>query len=180
MKTLDEAHLLLAPSVTSQDGDQEGIPIVLMEAMAMGLPIVCSDVGGQAELITSECGILIKKGSSEVKHYVESLSKLLNDSDLRQKMGNAARNRVCQLFRIEDLGDKMLALIDKAIQLRNDNPRSKIDLSLAQALCIEMLEQNRLSSEVNYYMSEFQRVVEERELVQGQMRLQSSLFSHRP
>ncbi len=48
---LDESHLLLAPSVVADDGDEEGIPVALMESMAMGLPVVTTRHSGIPELV---------------------------------------------------------------------------------------------------------------------------------
>ena len=52
---LDEAHLFILPSITAQNGDQEGIANVLKEAMAMGLIVVATDHSGNAELIDHGC-----------------------------------------------------------------------------------------------------------------------------
>jgi colanic acid/amylovoran biosynthesis glycosyltransferase len=48
---LDEADLFLLPSVTGVDGDMEGIPVALMEAMAVGIPVVSTVHSGIPELI---------------------------------------------------------------------------------------------------------------------------------
>jgi colanic acid/amylovoran biosynthesis glycosyltransferase len=48
---MEQAHALLAPSVTAADGDQEGIPVVLMEAMARGLPVISTYHSGIPELV---------------------------------------------------------------------------------------------------------------------------------
>lgn len=48
---LDEADIFLLPSLTAADGDMEGIPVALMEAMAVGLPVVSSEHSGIPELI---------------------------------------------------------------------------------------------------------------------------------
>ena len=40
LKLYEESHIFILPSVTASDGDQEGIPVVLMEAQAMGLPVI--------------------------------------------------------------------------------------------------------------------------------------------
>ena len=50
IKMLDNSHILLAPSVTASNGDQEGIPVAMMEAMAMGLPLISSYHSGIPEL----------------------------------------------------------------------------------------------------------------------------------
>ena len=48
---LDEADLFLLPSVTGENGDMEGIPVALMEAMAVGIPVVSTQHSGIPELI---------------------------------------------------------------------------------------------------------------------------------
>ena len=48
---MENADLFLAPSVTGGDGDTEGIPVVLMEAMALGLPVISTTHGGIPELV---------------------------------------------------------------------------------------------------------------------------------
>ncbi|MCE7903395.1 MAG: glycosyltransferase [Gammaproteobacteria bacterium PRO9] len=45
------AHLMLVPSVTARDGDQEGIPVSAMEAMATGLPVIATRHSGIPELV---------------------------------------------------------------------------------------------------------------------------------
>lgn len=56
---LDRAHILIAPSVTASDGDQEGIPNALKEAMAMGIPVVATRHGGNAELVEHDVSGLL-------------------------------------------------------------------------------------------------------------------------
>lgn len=51
---LDEADLFLLPSVTGADGDMEGIPVALMEAMAVGIPVVSTFHSGIPELIDAD------------------------------------------------------------------------------------------------------------------------------
>jgi colanic acid/amylovoran biosynthesis glycosyltransferase len=54
---------LVAPSVTAADGDAEGIPVTLMEAMAMGLPVISTEHAGIPELLTNGVhGRLVPEG----------------------------------------------------------------------------------------------------------------------
>ena len=63
-KLMLECDLLVAPSKTAKNGDSEGIPVVLMEAMAMGIPIVSTTHSGIPELIkNNETGILVPEGN---------------------------------------------------------------------------------------------------------------------
>lgn len=63
---LDEADLFLLPSVTGADGDMEGIPVALMEAMAVGIPVVSTLHSGIPELIESgESGWLVPEHDAE-------------------------------------------------------------------------------------------------------------------
>jgi colanic acid/amylovoran biosynthesis glycosyltransferase len=57
---LEGMHILMAPSVTAQSGDMEGIPVVLMEGMAQGLPVVSTVHSGIPELVRNgETGYLV-------------------------------------------------------------------------------------------------------------------------
>jgi len=53
------ANLLVLPSRVAADGDQDGVPVVLMEALASGRPVVAGDVGGISELVDSSVGWLV-------------------------------------------------------------------------------------------------------------------------
>jgi glycosyltransferase involved in cell wall biosynthesis len=56
---LRQANVLVAPSVPTSDGRREGIPVVLMEAMASGVPVVASRISGIPELVQHEVGGLL-------------------------------------------------------------------------------------------------------------------------
>lgn len=121
------SDLLLLPS------ENEGIAFVLFEAMAMGLVPVAADVGGQRELVTPDCGVLIPREGDQVAQYVEALQRLLADPQRRAAMGRAARARVVEHFDQQQMIDRMLTLFEKADALAREAPRSPIDRGLGLA-----------------------------------------------
>ena len=83
---------VLTPTVT-EDGDRDGIPNVLVEAMACGLPVVSTSAGGIPELVThSENGFLTAPG--DVASIENHIATLLDSPELRQQLGVAARRTV--------------------------------------------------------------------------------------
>ncbi|WP_158783540.1 glycosyltransferase [Pantoea sp. BAV 3049] len=90
---LDEADIFLLPSLTAADGDMEGIPVALMEAMAVGLPVVSSDHSGIPELIENNVsGWLAPEG--DARALAEILLKLAkSDVDIAPVVA-AARQKV--------------------------------------------------------------------------------------
>jgi glycosyltransferase involved in cell wall biosynthesis len=129
--------LLLLPS------ENEGIAFVLFEAMAMALVPVAADVGGQRELVTPECGVLIPPGGDQVAQYVAALERLITDPSQRAAMAIAARTRVVERFDRQQMIDCMLARIERAETLARTAPRPPVDcdLGLASAsLAIEYLQ----------------------------------------
>lgn len=83
----------------------EGFPNVLMEAMAAGLPVVASHVGGVPDLVRhGEDGFLHQVG--DVEAMAESVVALFADAALRRRLGHAARQRVLEEFSLQKLGDR--------------------------------------------------------------------------
>ncbi|MCB0214455.1 MAG: glycosyltransferase, partial [Anaerolineae bacterium] len=70
IELMQQAHILVAPSVTSADGDQEGIPIVLMEAMAQGLPVLSTHHSGIPELVQDG-----QSGFLAAEHDIDGLAE---------------------------------------------------------------------------------------------------------
>ncbi len=109
---LGETAIVLAPSVTSDDGDKEGIPVAIMEAMAAGLPVVTTLHSGIPELVTDGvCGFLVKERN--VKDLVEKTGRLLEDRRLAFQMGMAGRDRIRADYNIDKLNDRLLEIYNR-------------------------------------------------------------------
>ncbi len=90
---LSDADLLVAPSVVASNGKREGIPVVLMEAMSCGLPVVASRLSGIPELVEDEVnGLLVTPGDAVA--LADAIARLQQDPDMRVRMGEAARQRI--------------------------------------------------------------------------------------
>ena len=83
----NDADIFCLPSLA------EGLPVVLMEAMAMELPVVSTRIAGIPELVSDrQCGLLVTAG--RVDQLAGALQELLEDKDLRRSLGRAGRERV--------------------------------------------------------------------------------------
>ncbi len=94
---IGRSHVLVAPSVPTRTGQREGIPVVLMEAMSSGIPVVASRLSGIPELVDDgRTGLLVQPGDAE--GLTEALRRLADDPDLRTRLGEAGRARVRREF----------------------------------------------------------------------------------
>lgn len=92
-QALNEADIFLLPSKTAADGDMEGIPVALMEAMAVGLPVVSTFHSGIPELIENNVsGWLVKEDDAEA--LAETLLKLSEGAVDVAPVVAAARHKV--------------------------------------------------------------------------------------
>ncbi len=109
------AQVFCLPSRRDRQGDQEGLPVALMEAAAMGLPIVASVNSGSLELVDDgESGLLVREG--DAVGLAAALARLAGDAALRRRLGAGARRAVTarhdlhrQTALLEDLFDALLA-----------------------------------------------------------------------
>jgi glycosyltransferase involved in cell wall biosynthesis len=97
LEAYGEATAACLPCVIAENGDRDGIPNVLLEAMAAGVPVVSTSISAIPELIAPEInGLLVPPG--EPAALADALVRLLDDAELRQRLGAAGRNTVQQRF----------------------------------------------------------------------------------
>jgi glycosyltransferase involved in cell wall biosynthesis len=95
-----EADIFALPCLVTDDGDRDGIPNVLIEAMAQRVPVISTDVSGISELVTPmENGLLVPE--KDVDALAFAIDRLLRDYDLRRRMGDNGRARVLRHFSLE-------------------------------------------------------------------------------
>jgi L-malate glycosyltransferase len=95
-RLLPAADLFLLTSIS------EGIPLTVIEAMAAGLPVVATNVGGMAEVVEEgKTGFLAPAGDDAT--LADRIHHILNNSDLRMKMGQAGKSRAYQVFSQEQM-----------------------------------------------------------------------------
>jgi glycosyltransferase involved in cell wall biosynthesis len=95
-----QATMVVLPCVRTADGDVDGIPNVLVEAMALGVPVVSSDLPAIRELITDGVdGLLVPVG--DVGRLAAAVCRLLDEPQLRQRLGGEARSTVVARFDVE-------------------------------------------------------------------------------
>ncbi|MFT4050810.1 MAG: glycosyltransferase [Microbacterium sp.] len=91
------SSVVAVPSVTASNGDREGLPIALIEAMALGTPVVATRHSGIPEAVESDAvGRLVPE--HDVDALAEALSSLLEDSRLAREVGAAAAALVRERF----------------------------------------------------------------------------------
>lgn len=98
--TLAQTDVAVLATVPTARGECEGIPNVLKEAMAAGLPVVASDVGGIPELVENgKTGLLVPPG--DIAALSDALARLAVDRQLREGLGYNGRQKVTASFNLQ-------------------------------------------------------------------------------
>jgi glycosyltransferase involved in cell wall biosynthesis len=114
------AHLL-ACDVFVMPTLRDGPPVVFLEAMAVGKPVICLDLGGAAEIVTSETGIKVPAVSPTqvVRDLAAAMKRLVQDPALRSRLGGAGRHRLQEHFDWDKKG-LLIAELYKSLSIAED------------------------------------------------------------
>lgn len=103
------SDVVVLPSVRAASGDQDGLPVVLIEAMAAGRAVVASDLPGiDAAISDGHSGLLVPPGDPAA--LADALTRLLIDASLREQLGKNARSRADE-FSVEAVGGRYVSLL---------------------------------------------------------------------
>ncbi len=113
----DTANIYPAFSVLAQTSRSEGLPLVLLEAMACGLPVIAMGVGGIVEVVQAGIsGLLAAPG--DWLGVGRGIIRLLSNPELAAELGRAARRRVEESFNLDDTVTQMADLFHHLVRAR--------------------------------------------------------------
>lgn len=117
----EQADILVLPSVTTPGGEREGIPVVLMEAMATGLPVISTLHAGIPELVhDGRSGYLVPE--SDPPALAAAIAKLLRNPHIWRSMGQAGRTRVEKHFNLRNQIDQLQSIYNRVLSGRERPP----------------------------------------------------------
>ena len=112
---LQSADIYALPCIWAKDGDVDGLPQMLMEAMACGVPAVSTDLVGIPDLIVNgKTGLLVKPNDAE--ELADALQDLIQHPHKGRAMAEAGRAIVLQKFEINQALKPLVALFQKQLQ----------------------------------------------------------------
>jgi colanic acid/amylovoran biosynthesis glycosyltransferase len=113
-RAMREAQVFVVPSVPAASGDQDGVPIVLLDAMAVGCAVVGSRLAGIDEAVEDDSsGVLVPPGDAPA--LARAIDSLLSDDDKRSALGQAASRRA-EDYDVNAVGARFVELIRSAAE----------------------------------------------------------------
>ena len=110
--TATPEHYMSVADIFCLPSYREGFGMTIIEAAACGVPTVASRIYGITDAVADgKTGLLFPAG--DVAALTQALLRLITENELRQQMGNEARERALELFSSEKIAHKMLSLYDK-------------------------------------------------------------------
>jgi colanic acid/amylovoran biosynthesis glycosyltransferase len=111
-RLMGEADVYVLPSIIAPNGQMDGIPLSLIEAMAAGKPVVASALSGIPEIVKhDENGLLVD--STHPERIAAAIHRLLGDSNLRDRLGLNSRRTVAGKFDVRRTSAALVELFDR-------------------------------------------------------------------
>ena len=112
------AQLLMAQDCLVLPTLLESGGAVLLEAMAVGLPVIATKWGGPAEYVDDSCGILVPPDSREslIAGLADAMERLARDTELRREMGEAGRRKIQRFYTWDTKIDRIIDFYRQAVQ----------------------------------------------------------------
>jgi glycosyltransferase involved in cell wall biosynthesis len=104
------------PSVVLADGETEGIPVTLLEAMAHGVPVVASAIGGIPELLDGNAGLLVPPDDPGA--LADALARLAAEPEFRAGLAELGRRRIADEFEAGSVARRLSQLFETAASAR--------------------------------------------------------------
>lgn len=121
IKEMQNAAVLAAPCVIAKDGDRDGLPNVIQEALALGTPVVTTDVTGIPEVVRhAETGLQVPQHDPSA--LAAAIEQLLANSDLRVRLATRARQLMEAEFDIRRNTAQRRALFQAAVERTGVGP----------------------------------------------------------
>ncbi|MGZ8867194.1 MAG: glycosyltransferase [Thermoanaerobaculia bacterium] len=111
-RMMAEASVFALASIIAADGQMEGIPVALMEALASGRPVVTTSISGIPELVENEVnGLLVPPGDAAA--FAAALERVLGNPQMRAEMGRHGQQKVRDEFTLDRCTQRLIARIDR-------------------------------------------------------------------
>lgn len=108
------AAIFVLPCIILDDGDRDGIPNVMAEAMACALPVVVTGISGIPELVENDVnGVLVP--TRDAQPLANAIERLLRNPEICNRLGEAARHRIEAVFDANTTHDRLKNLFDNAL-----------------------------------------------------------------
>ena len=106
------ANVFTLPAIVDSKGDTEGLGVVLIEAMELGLPVVASNVGGIPDVVVDGVsGILVPEKNA--KALADAYKRLADDPELVKKLLAGAQQRIAECFTWDGIVERQIAVYNK-------------------------------------------------------------------
>ena len=123
---LGQTDIFVLACLVTQDGDRDGIPVAIMEAMAMGVPVISTPVTGIPELIQHETtGLLTPE--QDARQLAEAILRLSQDPSLHEKLSHQGRMMIEQNYDIRKNVNQLLAVFQQVGEQREKDVTGLIE-----------------------------------------------------